>query len=67
VRFQKLMWCNMIRSTKSKKVSTLYYSIDIDINLSLFSLLYNVFFRAYIILITISYTFFWREHSFFFF
>ena len=29
VRFQKLMWCNMMRSTKSKKVSILHYSIDI--------------------------------------
>jgi predicted aspartyl protease len=29
VRFQKLMWRNMIRSTKSKKISTLHYSIDI--------------------------------------
>jgi lipoprotein signal peptidase len=28
VRFQKLMWRNMIRSTKSKKVSVLHYSID---------------------------------------
>ena len=28
VRFQKLMWRNMIRSTKSQKVSVLHYSID---------------------------------------
>ena len=28
VRFQKLMWCNMMRSTKSQKASVLYYSID---------------------------------------
>ena len=28
VRFQKLMWCNMMRSTKSQKTSVLYYSID---------------------------------------
>ena len=28
VRFQKLMWRNMMRSTKSQKVSILYYSID---------------------------------------
>jgi hypothetical protein len=28
VRFQKLMWCNMMRSIKSQKVSILYYSID---------------------------------------
>ena len=31
VRFQKLMWCNMMRSTKSKKVSILHYSIYIYI------------------------------------
>ena len=29
VRFQKLMWRNMIKSTKSKKASVLHYSIDI--------------------------------------
>ena len=29
VRFQKLMWRNMMTSTKSQKVSVLYYSIDI--------------------------------------
>ena len=29
VRFQKLMWRNMIRLTKSKKSSVLHYSIDI--------------------------------------
>jgi hypothetical protein len=29
VRFQKLMWCNMIRSTKSQKASVLHYSIDL--------------------------------------
>jgi hypothetical protein len=28
VRFQKLMWRNMMRSTKSQKASVLYYSID---------------------------------------
>jgi hypothetical protein len=28
VRFQKLMWYNMMKSTKSKKVSVLHYSID---------------------------------------
>ena len=28
VRFQKFMWRNMIRSTKSQKVSVLHYSID---------------------------------------
>ena len=31
VRFQKLMWHNIMRSTKSKKVSVLHYSIDIYI------------------------------------
>ena len=30
MKFQKLMWHNMIRSTKSKKVSILHYNIDID-------------------------------------
>ena len=29
VRFQKLMWRNIMRSTKSQKASVLYYSIDI--------------------------------------
>ena len=29
VRFQKFMWRNMIRSTKSQKTSVLHYSIDI--------------------------------------
>ncbi len=28
VSFQKLMWRNMTRSTKSQKASVLYYSID---------------------------------------
>ena len=28
VRTQKLMWHNIMRSTKSKKVSILHYSID---------------------------------------
>ena len=28
VRFQKLMWHNMMKSTKSQKVSVLHYSID---------------------------------------
>ena len=28
VRFQKLMWRNMMKSTKSQKVSVLHYSID---------------------------------------
>ena len=31
MRFQKLMWCNMMKSTKSKKASILHYSIDIYI------------------------------------
>ena len=28
MRFQKLMWRNMMRLTKSQKVSVLHYSID---------------------------------------
>ena len=28
VRFQKFMWRNLMRSTKSKKTSVLHYSID---------------------------------------
>ena len=28
VRFQKLMWRNMMKSTKSQKASVLHYSID---------------------------------------
>ena len=28
VKFQKLMWRNMMKSTKSKKTSVLHYSID---------------------------------------
>jgi hypothetical protein len=28
VRTQKLMWCNIMRSTKSQKASVLHYSID---------------------------------------
>jgi hypothetical protein len=31
VRFQKLMWCNMMRSTKNKKTLVLHYSTDIDV------------------------------------
>ena len=31
VRTQKLLWRNIIRSTKSQKASVLYYSIDIYI------------------------------------
>ena len=31
VRFQKLMWGNIMRSTKSQKVSVLNYSIDIEL------------------------------------
>ena len=34
VRFQKLMWRNMMRSTKIQKVSVLYYSIDIVFTMS---------------------------------
>ena len=34
VRFQKLMWYNMMRSTKSKKVSVLHYNIDMQIYIS---------------------------------
>ena len=29
VRFQKFMWRNIMRSTKSQKISILHYSIDI--------------------------------------
>jgi hypothetical protein len=29
VRFQKLMWHTIMKSTKSQKASILYYSIDI--------------------------------------
>ncbi len=28
VRFQKLMWRNIMRSTKSQKASVLHYNID---------------------------------------
>jgi hypothetical protein len=34
VRFQKLMWRNMMKSTKSKKTSVLHYNIDIDIDVT---------------------------------
>jgi hypothetical protein len=30
VRFQKFMWRNMMKSTKSQKASVLHYSIDMD-------------------------------------
>jgi hypothetical protein len=30
VRFQKLMWRNMMRSTRNQKALVLHYSIDID-------------------------------------
>ena len=33
VRTQKLMWRNIIRSTKSHKASALHYSINIDIDI----------------------------------
>ncbi len=34
VRFQKLMWSNIMRSTKNKKIkiSILYYSIDVIVH-----------------------------------
>jgi hypothetical protein len=31
MRFQKLMWRNMMKSTKSQKVSILHYSIDVEL------------------------------------
>ncbi len=31
-RFQKLMWRNMMSSTKSQKTSVLHYSIDYNLN-----------------------------------
>jgi hypothetical protein len=31
-RFQKFMWRNMMRSTKSQKASVLHYSIDYNLN-----------------------------------
>ena len=34
VRFQKLMWHNMMRSTKNKKTSILHYSIDSNLILA---------------------------------
>ena len=37
VRFQKLMWRNMMKSTKSQKASILHYNIDIDIDLIIIS------------------------------
>ena len=36
VRFQNLMWRNIMKSTKNKKVYVLHYSIDIDINIYTF-------------------------------
>ncbi len=30
MRTQKLMWYNIMRSTKSKKISVLHYNIDIN-------------------------------------
>jgi hypothetical protein len=33
VRTQKLMWHNIMRSTKSHKASVLHYSINIDIDI----------------------------------
>ena len=37
VRFQKLMWRNMMRSTKSQKFSVLHYSIDSESILNAYS------------------------------
>ena len=34
VRFQKLIWRNMIKSTKSQKVSVLHYSINNSYSMS---------------------------------
>ena len=31
MRFQKLTWRNMMKSTKSQKVSVLHYSIDVSL------------------------------------
>ena len=31
MRFQKLMWRNMMRSTKSKKTSVLHYNIEVEV------------------------------------
>jgi hypothetical protein len=36
VRTQKLMWHNIMKSTKSQKVSVLHYSIDSSIKSSIF-------------------------------
>jgi hypothetical protein len=44
VRTQKLIWGNIMRSTKSKKVSVLHYSIDIDILLFNFNYIIEIFF-----------------------
>jgi hypothetical protein len=33
MRFQKLMWRNIMTSTKSQKVSILHYSIDLNSNI----------------------------------
>ena len=48
VRFQKLMWRNIMRSTKSQKASVLHYSIDMCVCVwiaSIFSLKYTTFSR----------------------
>ena len=42
VRTQKLMWRNIMRSSKSQKVLTLHYSIDIYIILMNLYLIGNV-------------------------
>jgi hypothetical protein len=41
VRFQKLMWRNMMKSTKSQKASVLHYSIDIDLKKAILSITIN--------------------------
>ena len=48
--FQKLMWHNMMRSTKSQKVSILHYSIDIYIYYIIYILIFFMYQFIYIIL-----------------
>ena len=52
VKTQKLMWRNIMKSTKSQKVSVLHYSIDIElINCNIVSLKiknFNYFIYIYI-------------------
>jgi hypothetical protein len=47
VRFQKLMWRNMMRSTKSQKASVLHYSIDIYIYIYIYAKNIFFFFSSY--------------------